>query len=175
MFLLVAKNANVLHRKVHFVKNNVDIAGGLNPKLRLAGDWDLWRRMAAITDYIQTPWPMGIFRVRPGQISQNLSEYVRETEKIIPLKTRRKILRKVIKKLHLLPVHVLHEVNGDVFEKTLTLNSDTISQIKYSVQPNLFFTKFIYMRLKLREILPQNIKYRLRPVYNYAKKILARY
>ncbi|MGI6656841.1 MAG: hypothetical protein ACOX5Z_08490 [Desulfobulbus sp.] len=46
-----------------------DAAGGLNSNLRLAGDWDLWRRMARHAPYIQLPWHMGAFRRRPGQLS----------------------------------------------------------------------------------------------------------
>ena len=72
-----------------------DAAGGLNPNVRLAGDWDLWRRMAQHTSYVQLPWHMGIFRKRPGQLSQDISAYTAEISSILPLKLRRKALRKL--------------------------------------------------------------------------------
>lgn len=72
-----------------------DAAGGLNSALRLAGDWDLWRRMARHASYVQLPWNMGVFRKRPGQLSQDLSAYLAELESILPNKSRRHALRKL--------------------------------------------------------------------------------
>lgn len=124
---------NFLQQEGTFFKKRLwDIVGGFTAKLRLAGDWDLWRRMAAIADYIQTPWPMGIFRQRPGQLSQDLSAYMRETEGIVSLKIRRKALRRVIKKMHNLPVHEIGE-NGEklsVSESVLKLNPRTVFKMQ---------------------------------------------
>ena len=72
-----------------------DAAGGLTPNTRLAGDWDLWRRMAQHTSYVQLPWHTGIFRKRPGQVSQDTSAYATEVSNTLPLKLRRKALRKL--------------------------------------------------------------------------------
>ena len=72
-----------------------DTVGGVNPNFRLAGDWDLWRRMAQHTSYVQLPWHMGRFRKRPGQLSQNISAYAAEVSNILPRGLRRKALRKL--------------------------------------------------------------------------------
>lgn len=72
-----------------------DAVGGLNPNVRLAGDWDLWRRMAQHTSYVQLPWHMGVFRRHPGQLSQDLSVYATEVSSILPLELRRKALRRL--------------------------------------------------------------------------------
>lgn len=70
-------------------------AGGVNTKLRLAGDWDLWRRMARHAPYIQVPWHMGVFRKHPGQLSQNLSAYQEEIAGLAPREARSKSLLRV--------------------------------------------------------------------------------
>lgn len=70
-----------------------DAVGGINPNLRLAGDWDLWRRMATHAPYIQLPWHMGIFRKHPGQLSSNLAAYNEEIDTICPMAARCRRLR----------------------------------------------------------------------------------
>ncbi|MDY0260222.1 MAG: glycosyltransferase [Desulfovibrio sp.] len=75
-----------------------DSVGGINPNLQLAGDWDLWRRMARHAPYIQLPWHMGVFRKRQGQLSSNISAYNEEIENILPIATRCKHLRNVFLK-----------------------------------------------------------------------------
>lgn len=72
-----------------------DAAGGINPNLRLAGDWDLWRRMAEHAPYIQLPWHMGVFRKRHGQLSSNISAYNEEINNLSPIESRYKYLRNV--------------------------------------------------------------------------------
>jgi len=44
-------------------------AGGLNSKLRLAGDWDLWRRFAEKNDLYHFDYPIALFRKRAIQLS----------------------------------------------------------------------------------------------------------
>lgn len=44
--------------------------GGLNPTFRLAGDWDLWRRMAHYADYVTLDVLTAFHRRRPGQLSE---------------------------------------------------------------------------------------------------------
>ncbi|WP_232221585.1 MULTISPECIES: glycosyltransferase [unclassified Desulfovibrio] len=72
-----------------------DAAGGINSDLRLAGDWDLWRRMAEHSPYIQLPWHMGVFRKRYGQLSSNISAYNEEINSLSPIVSRYKYLRNV--------------------------------------------------------------------------------
>lgn len=76
-----------------------DAAGGMNTNFRLAGDWDLWRRMAQHAPYIQLPWYMGVFRKRPGQLSQNLIAYNAEIASVSPIRMRAKALRKMCRSL----------------------------------------------------------------------------
>lgn len=76
-----------------------DAAGGINTNFRLAGDWDLWRRMAQHAPYIQLPWYMGVFRKRPGQLSQNLMAYNNEIASVSPIRMRAKALRKMCRSL----------------------------------------------------------------------------
>lgn len=68
-----------------------DKLGGLNSGLRYAGDWDLWRRMAQINPFVQTTWPLGLFRNRVGQLSKsnNGRNYLAEIEGMLPLEKRR--------------------------------------------------------------------------------------
>ncbi|CAK7051983.1 MAG: hypothetical protein DELT_01084 [Desulfovibrio sp.] len=75
-----------------------DAAGGLDPQYRLAGDWDLWRRMAKHADYVQLPEPIAAFRKRAGQLSEG-SAYNEEVERMLPLQKRRKALRCFLPKL----------------------------------------------------------------------------
>ena len=74
-----------------------DKVGGLDATFRLAGDWDLWRRMALHAEYTHLPWPMGIFRKRPGQLSQNIGLYQAEIAQRMSLAERRKALREVLR------------------------------------------------------------------------------
>lgn len=113
---------NFLQQEGTFFKKKIfDRAKKINSKLRLAGDWDLWRRLAEITDFVETPWPMGVFRMHQNQLSQNMLEYRREMSDIIPLKTRRKYAWQA-SEYENFSVRVLNEVNGNicVSEKVLT-------------------------------------------------------
>lgn len=57
-----------------------DLCGGLDPRFRLAGDWDLWRRMAEHSDYTRLNVTTGFHRRRPGQLSQDMDAYYREVD-----------------------------------------------------------------------------------------------
>lgn len=73
-----------------------DTAGGLDTSFRLAGDWDLWRRMAIHADYVQLSCSTGVFRRRPGQLSENIKAYQAEIERKLKLAERRKALRRFL-------------------------------------------------------------------------------
>jgi len=67
-----------------------DEVGGCDMRFRLAGDWDLWRRMAAICAPFKIAMILGAFRTRPGQLSANMTDYRDELEKNAPLQDRQK-------------------------------------------------------------------------------------
>lgn len=62
--------------------------GGLNLKLLLAGDWDLWRRFAKETKPVQVLWPLGRFRIHGKQLSSSIKKYRNEIDMIVPNKVR---------------------------------------------------------------------------------------
>jgi glycosyltransferase involved in cell wall biosynthesis len=57
-----------------------DNAGGVDPKFRLAGDFDLWRRFARRADLVIVDTILGCFRVRPGQLSTDIARYHAEID-----------------------------------------------------------------------------------------------
>ncbi len=50
-------------------------SGGLNPALKLAGDYDLWLKFAVLTDLVALDRPLAAFRSRLGQLSENFYAY----------------------------------------------------------------------------------------------------
>lgn len=72
-----------------------DAAGGIDTRFHLAGDWDLWRRMAQHGMYLQLPQTLAIFRKRAGQLSEG-DAYEREVSASIPRTVRRSSLRQLI-------------------------------------------------------------------------------
>lgn len=82
----------VLQQEGIFWKKSLwDQCGGLDISLRLAGDWDLWRRMAAFAPYIHVAHPMGAFCRREGQLSGQ--GYLDEVRTILPDTVRRPLAR----------------------------------------------------------------------------------
>lgn len=53
--------------------------GGLDEKLRLSFDFDLWCRFAEHSELVELVAPLGAFRKRPGQASEDLAGYLNET------------------------------------------------------------------------------------------------
>ena len=72
-----------------------DKVGGLNPLLRLAGDWDLWHRFAGHASLVHMQRQLGAFFVRPGQQSANLPAYWTEVNRLVPMATRQKNFRRL--------------------------------------------------------------------------------
>ncbi len=62
--------------------------GGLNESLRLAGDFDLWRRMAVHAEYYCINSLTGIHRRRAGQLSSNMEAYTREVTELLKSELR---------------------------------------------------------------------------------------
>jgi glycosyltransferase involved in cell wall biosynthesis len=58
-------------------------AGGLRRDLRLAGDFDLWRRFARTDELVMCSFPLGAWRQRRGQASGDRSAYYREVEQVL--------------------------------------------------------------------------------------------
>lgn len=54
--------------------------GGVDSSFRLAGDWDLWRRMAMHAPYFVADRPLGSFSRREGQLSADFKGYGREID-----------------------------------------------------------------------------------------------
>jgi len=68
-----------------------DQVGGLDGKLRYAGDFDLWRRFARHTEYSTLDSLTGCHRKREGQLSSDMSAYYAEVDAILessPLEAR---------------------------------------------------------------------------------------
>jgi glycosyltransferase involved in cell wall biosynthesis len=59
-----------------------NVVGGINSKLKLAGDFDLWMKFAQRETLWQLNGPLGIFRKRKGQLSENLQGYWDEIDTI---------------------------------------------------------------------------------------------
>lgn len=57
--------------------------GGANGKMRLAGDFDLWRRFARHSDMVVVDALLGVFRVREGQLSASIDKYHKEIDDIL--------------------------------------------------------------------------------------------
>lgn len=54
-------------------------------RLRLAGDWNLWRRFAESSELYQVSYALGLFHVREGQLSQlQRDAYFEEIDSIVP-------------------------------------------------------------------------------------------
>jgi glycosyltransferase involved in cell wall biosynthesis len=56
--------------------------GGLDSSLKLAGDFDLWRRFARHTDYHTLDSLTGVHRKREGQLTSNMTAYHAELESL---------------------------------------------------------------------------------------------
>ena len=58
-------------------------AGGLRSHLRLAGDYDLWRRFATHAELVVVDRVLGCFRMREGRLSQDLAPYYAEIDRLL--------------------------------------------------------------------------------------------
>ncbi|MFT0861693.1 FkbM family methyltransferase [Ancylobacter sp. G4_0304] len=78
---------------VFFTRRAYNYVGGLNRGLRAAGDWDLWVRLAFHFPFKKLTGNVSSFRVRPGQLSQNMDVYYAEMDE------RRRALRREIPRI----------------------------------------------------------------------------
>jgi hypothetical protein len=73
-----------------------DRAGGLRTDLRLAGDWDLWRRFAKFAPLVQIRQPLGAFRRREGQLSGDRTKYLAEVNAVCSDLERRAAMIEIV-------------------------------------------------------------------------------
>jgi hypothetical protein len=59
-----------------------NLAGEADASLRLAGDWDLWRRFAGHSDLVTFKAVLGIHRRHAGQLSEDMGKYWREVDDV---------------------------------------------------------------------------------------------
>lgn len=57
-----------------------ELVGGINRTLKLAGDFDLWKRFAAHSELLALSCNLAFFRSRPGQLSAQLDKYYIEVD-----------------------------------------------------------------------------------------------
>lgn len=72
-----------------------DEVGGLDTSFSLAADWDLWRRMAHVTPYVQLSFHTAAFHKRRGQLSEGQA-YDLELSARLPLKQRQTLFRSLV-------------------------------------------------------------------------------
>ena len=68
-------------------------SGGINRELKYAGDFDLWSKFSRYSKLISVKIPIGIFRKRDNQMSENQKIYLREVNKVNCTMPFGKILR----------------------------------------------------------------------------------
>lgn len=99
--------------------------------LRLAGDWNLWRRFAAHAELHQVNYPLGLFQQREGQLSQTQRDrYMEEIDGLVPRDTRTLGLVELIGR-------PLHQKRVLVDYKTRLLQfpeRDLVPHLKYLLQ-----------------------------------------
>jgi|HubBroStandDraft_6_1064221.scaffolds.fasta_scaffold68659_3 glycosyltransferase involved in cell wall biosynthesis len=74
--------------------------GGLNANFRFAGDFDLWRRFAMQSDLVIVDAILGCFRVRTGQLTDDMKRYHAEIDSSLSsdeMETRVKISKRYAK------------------------------------------------------------------------------
>lgn len=65
---------------VFFRRSAYQAVGGLRRNLRLAGDYDLWLRLSGRFKFVRRPGHVSCFRIRRGQLSENLECYYQEVD-----------------------------------------------------------------------------------------------
>ena len=80
-------------------------SGGINPDLKLAGDYDLWLKFSKHASLVTTNALASGFRIVPGQLSEDRVTYMKEVEEILPRKGLLPVMAKFFsraeKRIHL--------------------------------------------------------------------------
>jgi hypothetical protein len=66
-----------------------ELSGGITRQLKLAGDFDLWRRFSMHTELLALDRPLAAFRSREGQLSAQIDRYYAEVDELIGKCTHR--------------------------------------------------------------------------------------
>jgi glycosyltransferase involved in cell wall biosynthesis len=69
-----------------WLRSLYEACGPINGGLRLAGDFELWRRFAETTEPLVVDRPLASFRYREGQLSESVSDYHSEIATILQRK-----------------------------------------------------------------------------------------
>lgn len=68
-------------------------------KMKLAGDWNLWRLMAEKAAFAQVSWPLGGFRISGDQLSvAQRNSYFEEIDNILPKEKRKDLMKSIFSK-----------------------------------------------------------------------------
>jgi glycosyltransferase involved in cell wall biosynthesis/2-polyprenyl-3-methyl-5-hydroxy-6-metoxy-1,4-benzoquinol methylase len=78
--LTMLKGHTMFQDGVFFRRRAYQSVGGVNRQMRRAGDWDLWVRLSGNYRMHRAKPHVSCFRIRPGQISQDLASYHAELE-----------------------------------------------------------------------------------------------
>ena len=82
----------------HWLWKMVD-ADNVLYNFRYAGDWNLWRLFAHHANLVQSQWPLAVFRLRDGQLSQkHIDIYRSEIEATVDTIVRREALKNLAEK-----------------------------------------------------------------------------
>lgn len=77
-------NAFIMQESSFWTRELWEKVGGVNPKMRLAGDYDLWKRMAQYEPLYVANTIWAAFRVSENQLSANSEKYFSEMPKMSP-------------------------------------------------------------------------------------------
>ena len=72
------KPGHLSSRNAHFRMSLYKKAGGINKNYLLAGDFDLWKKMASHSFLYTIRVPLGGFRIHDNQLSHNVVDYYKE-------------------------------------------------------------------------------------------------
>lgn len=127
-----------------------DEAGGLDSRLRFAGDWECWQRFAQYAEFVHIKVTFGTFRVKAGQLSQD-SQYILEQESQRTAVERGEAIKLFFSK-HLTPPAVLLVSPASPWEEGPRMRI-------IREQPKHTFVSFQTKRLDIwKELLPSRVR-----------------
>lgn len=79
-FIYLLRGHILFQDGVFFRRRAYRAVGGVDRTMRLAGDWDLWARLAREFPFHRLPHHASSFRIRAGQLSEDIGAYHSEVE-----------------------------------------------------------------------------------------------